>query len=122
MRPGPFPSSTQSNQTGQTPNLPSTGSIAILPGGSPMRRQFSLAIAVVLASSTLALAQQPATSAPAAPAAQAQQPPPPPPPAVKVGEAAPDFTLPYRIPAADGRTEAKTAKLSDDKGKQNVVL
>lgn len=87
-----------------------------------MRRQFSLAIAVVLASSTLALAQQPATSAPATPAAQAQQPPPPPPPAVKVGEAAPDFALPYRIPAADGRSEAKTAKLSDYKGKQNVVL
>ena len=86
-----------------------------------MRRQFSLAIAVVLASSTLALAQQPATTS-AAPAAQAQQPAPPPPPAVKVGEAAPDFTLPYRLPAADGRTEAKTAKLSDYKGKQNVVL
>jgi peroxiredoxin len=85
-----------------------------------MRRQFSLAVAAVLTFSTLALAQQPAPAA--QPAAPAQQPPPPPPPAVKVGEAAPDFSLPYRIPAADGRSEAKTAKLSDFKGKQNVVL
>jgi peroxiredoxin Q/BCP len=83
-----------------------------------MRKQFSLALTAVLAFSTLALAQQPAQTA----SAPAQQPPPPPPPAVKVGEAAPDFSLPYRVPAADGRSEAKTAKLSDYKGKQNVVL
>jgi peroxiredoxin Q/BCP len=80
-----------------------------------MRRQFSLAIVAALACSTLALAQQPAPVA-------AQQPAPPPPPAVKVGEPAPDFTLPYRVPAADGRSEGKTATLSDYKGKQNVVL
>jgi peroxiredoxin len=86
-------------------------------------RKLSLAIAATLACSTaalafstLALAQQPST----APSARAQQPPPP--PAVKVGEAAPDFTLPYRVPAADGRSESKEAKLSDYKGKQNVVL
>ncbi len=87
-----------------------------------MRRQFSLAVAAALACSTLALAQQPAPSAqsPSAQAAPAQQPPPP--PAVKVGGAAPDFSLPYRVPAADGRSEAKTARLSDFKGKQNVVL
>jgi peroxiredoxin len=79
-------------------------------------RQLSLGIATALAFSTLALAQQPSS----APAAQMQQPPPP--PAVKVGEAAPDFTLPYRVAAADGRSEGKEAKLSDYKGKQNVVL
>ncbi len=79
-------------------------------------RKLSLGIFAALAFSTLALAQQPSTT-PAAPA-----PPPPPPPAVKVGEAAPDFTLAYRVPAADGRSEAKEAKLSDYKGKQNVVL
>lgn len=79
-------------------------------------RKLSLGIVAALAFSTLALAQQPSTK-PAAPA-----PPPPPPPAVKVGEAAPDFDLQYRVPAADGRSEAKQAKLSDYKGKQNVVL
>jgi peroxiredoxin len=80
-------------------------------------RKTTLAIAATLALSTLAFAQTP----PTAPAATPQQPPPPP-PAVKVGEAAPEFTLPYRIPAAEGRSEAKEAKLSDFKGKQNVVL
>jgi peroxiredoxin len=84
-------------------------------------RKLSLGILAALAcSTTLALAQQPSTP-PAAPAQQQQQQPPPP-PAVKVGEPAPDFTLPYRVPAADGRSEAKEAKLSDYKGKQNVVL
>jgi peroxiredoxin len=53
-----------------------------------------------------------------APAPQA----PPPPPAVKVGQAAPDFTLPYMAPKAGGGYENKTVKLSDFKGKQNVVL
>jgi hypothetical protein len=56
----------------------------------------------------------------AAPAAQA---PPPPPPTVKVGEPMPDFSLPYLEPAPDGgRPQSKTAKLSDFKGKQVVVL
>ena len=57
--------------------------------------------------------------------AQGQAPapqPPPPPPAVKVGQAAPDFTLPYMAPKAGGGYENKTMKLSDFKGKQNVVL
>jgi AhpC/TSA family len=57
----------------------------------------------------------------AAPAAQA--PPPPPPPAVKVGDPMPDFSLNYLDPAPDGgRPQSKTAKLSDFKGKQVVVL
>jgi peroxiredoxin len=80
-------------------------------------RQLTLAIAATLAFSTVAFAQQPAAT-PAAPL----QPPPPPPPAVKVGEAAPDFALKYRVPAADGRSEEKEARLADFKGKQNVVL
>ena len=55
--------------------------------------------------------------------AQAPAPqPPPPPPSVKVGQAAPDFALPYMSPKAGGGYENKTAKLSDFKGKQNVVL
>ena len=54
-----------------------------------------------------------------APAAQA----PPPPPTVKVGEPMPDFSLAYLEPAPDGgRPANKTAKLSDFKGKQVVVL
>ena len=53
----------------------------------------------------------------------AQAPPPPPPPSVKVGEPMPDFSLPYLEPAPDGgRPQSKTAKLSDFKGKQVVVL
>jgi peroxiredoxin len=48
--------------------------------------------------------------------------PPPPPPSVKVGQAAPDFTLPYMAPKAGGGYENKQMKLSDFKGKQNVVL
>jgi peroxiredoxin len=79
-------------------------------------RKLSLGLVAALAFSTLAFAQQAAAPAPQA------APPPPPPPAVKVGEAAPDFTLAYRVPAADGRSEGKEAKLSDYKGKQNVVL
>jgi peroxiredoxin len=55
--------------------------------------------------------------------AQAPAPqPPPPPPSVKVGQAAPDFALPYMSPKEGGGYENKTAKLSDFKGKQNVVL
>jgi hypothetical protein len=56
-----------------------------------------------------------------APAAQTP-PPPPPPPAVKVGEPMPEFSLNYFEPAPDGRPQQKTAKLSDFKGKQVVVL
>jgi hypothetical protein len=66
---------------------------------------------------TLLLAmQQPAAAPPPQP--------PPPPPAVKVGEAAPDFTLAYFAPPATegGRPERKEVTLSSFKGKQNVVL
>jgi hypothetical protein len=50
-------------------------------------------------------------------------PPPPPPPAVKVGDAMPDFTLPYLEPAKDGgRPQQKEVTLSAFKGKQAVVL
>jgi hypothetical protein len=48
---------------------------------------------------------------------------PPPPPTVKVGQPMPDFSLSYLEPAPDGgRPQTKTAKLSDFKGKQVVVL
>jgi cytochrome oxidase Cu insertion factor (SCO1/SenC/PrrC family) len=53
----------------------------------------------------------------AAAAAQSAAPPVPPPPNVKVGEMAPDFTLRY----FDG-AKVQEAKLSDYRGKKNVVL
>jgi hypothetical protein len=86
-----------------------------------MKRLVSTALALGLVLSALApaAAQQPASSNPAPQAA-----PPPPPPAVKVGEAMPDFTLPYLEPPAEagGRPQTKQVKLSDYKGKQAVVL
>lgn len=56
--------------------------------------------------------------------APARQAPPPasPPPAVKVGEAAPDFTLPYLVTKAEGGFDTRQVALSSFKGKQNVVL
>jgi hypothetical protein len=45
-----------------------------------------------------------------------------PPPAVKVGDVAPDFTLTYLDPGKGDRPERKQVRLSDFKGKQNVVL
>jgi peroxiredoxin len=87
-----------------------------------MRKMYGgLLVAMMLAAGTMTgLAQTP----PAQGGAQAapQPPPPPPPPSVKVGQAVPDFTLPYMAPKAGGGYENKLMKLSDFKGKQNVVL
>ena len=71
----------------------------------------------LLASASMAAAQTtPApTPTPARPAAPA-----PPKTHLKVGDAAPDFTLPSTIIGADNRTVR--FKLSDLKGKKNVVL
>jgi len=84
-----------------------------------MQRALSILGALVLAlmaSASVAAASQ-GTGAPPA------QAPPPPPPAVKVGEPMPEFSLNYLEPAPDGgRPTNKTAKLSDFKGKQVVVL
>lgn len=54
-------------------------------------------------------------------AQQPAAPPPPPPPAVKVGERAPDFTLPY-IETVDGKAARKEVTLSSFRGQKNVVL
>ncbi len=52
--------------------------------------------------------------------ARAQQPSPP--PAVKVGESAPNFTLPYLARGADDKVQQKTLSLADFKGKNTVIL
>ncbi len=71
---------------------------------------FSLA-ASFAAMAVAAAVQQPPAKAPAAP-----------PPAVKVGQQAPDFTLPYLAPKADGGFENKTIRLADFRGKETVIL
>ena len=71
----------------------------------------------ILVTASLAVAQttpapSPTPARPAAPAAPKTH--------LKVGDAAPDFTLPSTIVGADSRTVRY--KLSDLKGKKNVVL
>lgn len=86
-----------------------------------MRMLISFGMLLAAASvSVVAMVQQPPAGARPAPSTQ----PPPPPPAVKVGETAPDFTLPYLEPAKEpnGRPTPKQVKLSDFKGTKNVVL
>jgi cytochrome oxidase Cu insertion factor (SCO1/SenC/PrrC family) len=74
----------------------------------------TLSFLFLLAAASIAAAQTPTPSAtPAkAPAAPHTN--------LKVGQAAPDFTLPSTIVGADGR--GVRYKLSDLKGKKNVVL
>ena len=69
-----------------------------------------LALAACLVVTTLASGQTPGAPAP-------------PPPSVKAGDAAPDFTANY-LSAADatGRRDRKSVKLSEFRGKKNVVL
>ncbi len=76
----------------------------------------ALSFVFLLAAASIAVAQQPTptptparTTPPAAPHTN-----------LKVGQAAPDFTLPSTIVGADGR--GVRYKLSDFKGKKNVVL
>jgi hypothetical protein len=71
----------------------------------------------LLTAASFASAQTPTPS----PAPARTTPPPAPHTNLKVGQAAPDFTLPSTIAAPDGRGVVRY-KLSDFKGKQNVVL
>ena len=87
-----------------------------------------LCIIFLLAVASIAAAQSvtPAPSAPAPSQTPSQTTPQPkatpmvPHTSLKVGQAAPDFTLPSTIVGADGR--GVRYKLSDFKGKKNVVL
>jgi len=75
-----------------------------------------LSIAFLCAAASIAAAQTPTPS----PAATPRATPAAPHTNLKVGQAAPDFTLPSTIVGADGRRTRY--KLSDFKGKKNVVL
>jgi hypothetical protein len=75
----------------------------------------ALSVIVLLAAASWAAAQTPSPTPPpqrTAPAAPHTN--------LKVGQPAPDFTLPSSISGADGRKVSY--KLSDFKGKKNVVL
>jgi AhpC/TSA family len=68
-----------------------------------------------------------AGAAVAAPSAGQQPPPQATPPAapqtaVKVGEPAPDFTLPYLVAKPEGGFDTRQVSLASFKGKQNVVV
>ena len=76
--------------------------------------KYALSLGLLLGAVAVASAQQPAAP-PRSPQAA-------PPPAVKVGDAMPDFTLPYLEVNAEGRPQPKQVTLSAFKGKQPVVL
>ena len=75
-----------------------------------------LCLIFVLAAASIAAAQPTPTPTPPRPA-----PPPVPKTHLKVGDKAPDFMLPSTIVSEDGRSSVRY-KLSDFKGKKNVVL
>ena len=75
-----------------------------------------LGLVFLLAATAVIAAAQPPTATPA----PARTPPPAPHTNLKVGQAAPDFTLASTIAGPDGRSVRY--KLSDFKGKKNVVL
>ena len=77
----------------------------------------ALCVVFLFAAASIAAAQPTPTQTPSA---QKPATPPAPHTSLKVGQAAPDFTLPSTIVGADGR--GVRYKLSDFKGKKNVVL
>ena len=76
----------------------------------------TLGLVFLLGASAVIAAAQPAIPSPT----PARTPPPAPHTNLKVGQAAPDFTLPSTALGPDGR--GLRFKLSDFKGKKNVVL
>ena len=81
-----------------------------------------LSVIFLLAAASMAVAQgePPKSAAPAPTPSKPAAPPPAPHTNLKVGQAAPDFTLPSTIVGPDKRSVRY--KLSDFKGKKNVVL
>jgi cytochrome oxidase Cu insertion factor (SCO1/SenC/PrrC family) len=79
----------------------------------------ALCVLVLLAAASIAAAQPTPTQSPS-PAPAKTPTPAAPHTNLKVGQAAPDFTLPSDISGPDGRKVKY--KLSDFKGKKNVVL
>jgi len=75
---------------------------------------------MLLAAATAIVAQTPSATPPPTQTAAPAAPPAAPHTSLKVGQAAPDFTLPSTIAGPDGRS--MRYKLSDFKGKKNVVL
>jgi len=76
---------------------------------------------LLLAAAAVLTAQTPSATPTGTPAVKAPAAPPAAPhTSLKVGQAAPDFTLPSTAVGADGKT--LRFKLSDFKGKKNVVL
>jgi cytochrome oxidase Cu insertion factor (SCO1/SenC/PrrC family) len=81
----------------------------------------ALSFVFLLAAASIAAAQGAPSQTPSPASAPAKTTPPAAPHTnLKVGQAAPDFTLPSTIVGADGR--GVRYKLSDFKGKKNVVL
>jgi len=76
----------------------------------------TLSFVLLLMTAVIAAAQQPTPT----PAPARTAPPPVPHTSLKVGQAAPDFTLPSTAVGADGK--GLSFKLSDFRGKKNVVL
>jgi hypothetical protein len=81
--------------------------------------KITLSLSILLAAAAVLTAQTPTATPTASPAPPATQPAVPH-TSLKVGQMAPDFTLPSTIAGADGRSVRY--KLSDFRDKKNVVL
>jgi AhpC/TSA family len=82
--------------------------------------KIAASLLLLLAAAALLAAQTPSSTPTARPTAAPTTPPVVPHTSLKVGQAAPDFTLASTIAGSDGRS--MRYKLSDFKGKKNVVL
>ena len=84
-------------------------------------RRIVFSLVMLLAAAAVLVAQTPSATPTGTPAVTAPAAPPAAPhTSLKVGQAAPDFMLPSTTVGADGKT--LRFKLSDFKGKKNVVL